>query len=156
MIKELGCEFVLIGHSERRQRGHETNASLRKKLDHAFEAALTPVYCIGETEAHRDAGRVFEILEEQTEIVRDEKRPFCVAYEPVWAIGTGRTPSKKDIHEAHAHIWKRLPKAQSVLYGGSVKPENAREILEIDSVTGLLVGGASLKASDFAKIVEAV
>lgn len=154
-LSELSCEFVLVGHSERRQRAKETPETLRKRLDQAFEAKLTPVYCIGETEAERDAGKVNDVLSKQLEIVAFEKRGFLLAYEPVWAIGTGRSASSKDIDEAHSFIWNKVPSSQSVLYGGSVKPENAEEILNIGSVTGLLVGGASLKVTDFSKIVDA-
>jgi triosephosphate isomerase len=153
-LKEQTCEFVLVGHSERRQRGGETNESLKKKLDRAFEAGLTPIYCIGETEAERNAGKVFDILDHQLQILSSEKRSFIIAYEPVWAIGTGRTPSLEDIDQAHGHIWKKVPQTTSVLYGGSAKPENAKDILKISSVTGLLVGGASLKAGDFSRIIE--
>lgn len=155
-LKELGCKVVLIGHSERRQRAKETLESLRKKLDRAKEAGLKPVFCIGETEAERLSGKTLDILRAQLGALEAYSGSILIAYEPVWAIGTGKIPTLNEVEEAHSFVWKLAPKAEGVLYGGSVKAENARELAAVSGVSGFLVGGASLKADIFEKIVESV
>ena len=164
MISSFGGRLVIVGHSERRTDHHEDDALVARKAA-AARADLDAVVCIGETEADRDAGRTLEVLTRQLAgSIPDEMPPghLVVAYEPVWAIGTGRTPTRDQIAEAHGHIRNHLLERFSVigsgvriLYGGSVKPENAREILSIANVDGALVGGASLKAADFMAIAAA-
>lgn len=155
-LREIGATHVLVGHSERRQRGHESPASLRAKLECAEEAGLGIVFCLGESESQRAQGRVQveEVLRTQTEILKGLEAPFWVAYEPIWAIGTGKVPTMADIEHAHVFLNKLVPTSLGVIYGGSVKPENASEILRVSGVSGLLVGGASLKPKDFQKILE--
>lgn len=152
-LKEVGASLVLIGHSERRVRGHETNESLRKKLERALEVALTPVFCIGETLEDREAEKVFSVLSSQLEATKGLEAQLILAYEPVWAIGTGKTPSLEQIEEVHAWLTEQVP-GVPVVYGGSVKPENAKEILRTRGVRGLLIGGASLKKESFETIVH--
>ena len=154
-LKEVGSAYCLIGHSERRQRGGETSVSLFRKLEQAFKAGLTPVYCIGETEAERTEGRMKAVLEEQMAITERLSDSYLIAYEPVWAIGTGKVATEKDILEAHLHN-RALLKGRPIpiLYGGSVNAANAEGILALNLVDGVLVGGASLKADDFQKIIE--
>ncbi|MEI9992153.1 MAG: triose-phosphate isomerase [Rhizomicrobium sp.] len=158
MLKDAGASAVIVGHSERRQYHGETDAAVAAKARAAWRAGLLAVICIGETEAERDAGRATDICKSQLAgSVPDGATPqnTAVAYEPVWAIGTGKTPTTPDIAQMHAHIRACLGKPLRILYGGSVKPSNAREILALDDVGGALVGGASLKAADFLTIVAA-
>ena len=164
MLADAGARAVLVGHSERRADHHETDETVRMKAEAARRAGLTAIICIGETEAERDSGETLSILDRQLAGSLPDGPPsdIVVAYEPVWAIGTGRTPSEAEILEAHAHIRKRLRErfgeeggAVRILYGGSMKPANAAAILKIAHVDGGLVGGASLKAGDFLAIVEA-
>ncbi len=164
MLADLGCTHVIVGHSERRQDHGEENEHVRAKAQAALAAGLTPIICIGETEAERDADATEVILSRQ---LAESVPPGCagseivVAYEPVWAIGTGRTATPEQVAHAHAHIRSRLadlvsrPEAVPLLYGGSVKPGNAAELLATANVDGALVGGASLKAEDFLAIVAA-
>lgn len=164
MLKEAGCDYVIVGHSERRQHHGETDARVRAKAAQAVAAGLVPVICVGETLAEREAGREEQVVATQ---VAGSVPPgvgegsFILAYEPVWAIGTGKTPTNEDIRAMHAHILTvsaretGLAQSQiSVLYGGSVKSGNAKEILAINGVAGVLVGGASLVAEEFCKIIE--
>jgi len=153
MLKELRSKYVLIGHSERRAR-YETEESLWKKLEQVFRVDLIPVFCIGETREEREAKKVFEVLGLQMKSLKEAKEKFLVAYEPVWAIGTGLTAARIDIQEAHKFIQQQLPRSLGVLYGGSVKPGNTKEILGISEVNGVLVGGASLSVESFKTIVE--
>lgn len=164
MLKDLGATYVIVGHSERRADHGETNAIVREKALSALKAGLTPIICIGESLEQRDAGQTMSVLKEQIlgsvpEALNGNQ--FVIAYEPVWAIGTGKTASINDIAAAHAHIGGVLASfvenadACRLLYGGSVKPSNAAEILGTEGVHGALVGGASLKASDFLAIVSA-
>jgi triosephosphate isomerase len=161
-IADCGCSGVLLGHSERRQYNGENEATLLPKLRAARAAGLLPMLCIGETLAQRDAGSTLEILRGQLSILA-EAGPglLAVAYEPVWAIGTGRVATTDQIAEVHAFIRKELVKllggtAQGVaiLYGGSVTPDNFAEILAVPDVAGGLVGGASLDAGKFLKLLE--
>jgi triosephosphate isomerase len=159
MIKDAGASAVIVGHSERRTLHKETDAEVRAKAQAAGRAGLTAIVCIGETRAERQAGQTLDILGRQL----DRSLPdgltaanVVIAYEPVWAIGTGLTPTPADVAEAHAFIRKRIVgrhgaagDAVRILYGGSVKPSNARELMAVANVDGALVGGASLKAEDF-------
>ncbi len=164
MLKDLGASHVIVGHSERRADHGETSAIVADKALAAHNAGLTPIICIGETEAERDAGRVLDVvLGQLRESVAKVSAPnFVIAYEPVWAIGTGRTPTSADVAEVHAAIHAALIAIDAagganvaILYGGSVKPSNAAELLAIANVNGALVGGASLKADDFLPIIYA-
>lgn len=164
MLKDAGAAYVILGHSERRGGHGETNHAVRHKALRAIKTRLIPIICVGETLVEREAGRAAEVVEQQLwESVPEEARGevFLVAYEPVWAIGTGKTPTAEDIKQMHRHIAKVLASkvglaagAIPVVYGGSVKAENARDILTIEGVSGVLVGGASLKAAEFCKIVK--
>jgi len=159
MLADLGAKAVIVGHSERRTLHKETDAEVRAKAEAAWRAGLTAIVCIGETRAEREAGHTLSVLGRQL----DGSLPdgvtaarLVVAYEPVWAIGTGLTPTTADVAQAHEFIRKRIVerhgaagKAVRVLYGGSVKPSNAKELMAVANVDGALVGGASLKAEDF-------
>jgi triosephosphate isomerase len=163
MLAACGASYCIVGHSERRADHHESDALVARKAQAAQRAGLTAIVCVGETEEERDAGRAEEVVASQIEgslpTELDHVR-LVVAYEPVWAIGTGRTPSAEDIAAMHGLIHRALTErfagsAIGVLYGGSVKPSNAQEILAVDGVDGALVGGASLKADDFMAIALA-
>ena len=160
MLADVGCRYVIVGHSERRGDHGETNALVRAKAEKAREAGLRPIVCVGETENERAAGRTLAVIERQVEesLPGEGVTPgLTIAYEPVWAIGTGRTATPEDVAEAHRHLRGLLssrlgPEAGAavrILYGGSVKPDNARDLLSVPDVGGALVGGASLKAEDF-------
>ena len=160
MLADLGCSHVIVGHSERRQDHAETDSLVCAKAEAAAGAGLTAIVCVGETADQRDAGRALAIIEEQLagSLPEPASGPHpVVAYEPVWAIGTGRTPSPDEIGEVHAHIRGRLAQAcgreaseaMRILYGGSLKPDNATVILAVPDVDGGLIGGASLKVDDF-------
>ena len=164
-LKDVGASHVILGHSERRTDHAETDAQVAAKAVAAHEAGLVAVICVGETEAQRDAGQTLDVISAQLA----GSVPDCataantvIAYEPVWAIGTGLTPTVEDITEAHRHIRTELKTLlgdeadkMRLLYGGSVKPGNATELLSIENVDGALVGGASLKAVDFLAIAAA-
>lgn len=166
MLADAGASHVILGHSERRTDHAETDAQVLAKAQAAQVAGLVAVVCIGETEAQRDAGETLDVIGRQlVGSVPEESTSatLVVAYEPVWAIGTGRTPTIAEIAEVHAFIRARLTarigmQAEGVrlLYGGSVKPSNAAEIFAVPHVDGALVGGASLKAADFGAIVAAL
>lgn len=165
MLREAGASLVIVGHSERRTDHHEKDAEICAKAEAAIAAGLIAIVCVGETEAQRDAGSAVAVVEAQL----DGSVPptgtgatLVIAYEPVWAIGTGRTPTSDDVAEMHAAIRARLGAIVGdeagrvrILYGGSVKPSNARELLHVANVDGALVGGASLTARDFVPIIEA-
>jgi len=165
MIADAGGTLVIVGHSERRTDHGETDALVRAKAEAAWRAGLLAILCIGETEAERRSGATMGVLQRQIAgSVPDgaTSANLVIAYEPVWAIGTGLTPSEDDIAAAHAHIRLRLADRigaeaalTRILYGGSVKPSNAAAILGLGDVDGALVGGASLKAADFLAIVAA-
>jgi len=162
MLADAGARWVIVGHSERRTDHAETDEQVRAKAAAGLRAGLTPIICVGETLAQRKAGETLDVLARQIAAsVPAGAATIVVAYEPVWAIGTGLTPTITEIDEAHRHLRARLagvvPDAQAVriLYGGSVKPSNAVEILGVADVDGALVGGASLKAADFLPIVTA-
>jgi triosephosphate isomerase len=153
MLKDCGCTYVLIGHSERRHGHHETDELLRLKIEAAQRAGLTPVFCIGETGEERRQNITFTVLERQLRSLAScNLNDLVIAYEPVWAIGTGLVATPEDIQRVHAHIRAFLGTPSPIVYGGSVKPDNAKGILKLPDVDGALVGGASLKASDFIRI----
>jgi triosephosphate isomerase len=164
MLKDAGATYVIVGHSERRTDHGETDALVQAKAKAGHQAGLGVIVCIGETEAERDAGRTLDVLARQIAGSVPEQAlagDTVIAYEPVWAIGTGRTPTSAEIAAAHVHIRERLAArigaqadAMRILYGGSVKASNAAEILRLDHVDGALVGGASLVAADFCAIVR--
>jgi triosephosphate isomerase len=166
MILEAGAKWVIVGHSERRQFFGDTDAAVKDKTAAAQAAGLRPIVCVGETLAEREAGKTLEVVFRQIDAVMDEllKNPgYCViAYEPVWAIGTGKVASDEQAQEVHAAIRGRLaarsaPLAQvtRVLYGGSVKPDNAKGLLSCADIDGALVGGAALKGDSFGAIIAA-
>ncbi|MDY8108659.1 triose-phosphate isomerase [Fulvimarina sp. 2208YS6-2-32] len=166
MLKDIGASYVIVGHSERRADHAETDAMVRAKVEAAWRAGLIAIVCIGESQGERDEGRTLDRLGEQLSgSLPDGARGdnLVVAYEPIWAIGTGRTPTVENVAEVHDFLRNRLKErfgeatgsAVKLLYGGSVKPDNAFELLHIDNVDGALVGGASLKAADFVAICEA-
>jgi len=167
MIKDLGCTHVIIGHSERRQLFGETDETVNKRLKAAFQHALTPIFCIGETLSEREGGQTLAVLEKQVKgglggIGKPEARTIVLAYEPVWAIGTGKTATTNQAQEAHAFIRKLLAglydqdtaDAIRIQYGGSVKPDNVKELMNMPDIDGALVGGASLKADSFIPIIR--
>lgn len=163
MLKDLSCSHVIVGHSERRQDHGEDNALVKAKAEAARSRGLVPIVCIGETERQRESGKTLAVLEEQlagslpSADSDGGRSDLVVAYEPVWAIGTGKTATVEDVEEAHTHIRGLLAHtygrtagaAVRLLYGGSVKPDNAGELMKVANVDGALVGGASLKADDF-------
>jgi triosephosphate isomerase len=164
MLKDAGATAVIVGHSERRTLHRETDGDVRAKALAAWRAVLTAIVCIGETRAEREAGRTLEVLGRQLDgSLPDGAGParLVVAYEPVWAIGTGLTPTVADVAQAHAFVRQRIAarhgaaaEAVRILYGGSVKPSNAQELMTVANVDGALVGGASLKADDFLGIAR--
>ncbi len=165
MLKEAGCTAVIVGHSERRADHGETDATVNRKATAVHRAGLTAIVCIGETLDERKAGKTLDIVSRQMNSSLPEgSNSFntVIAYEPVWAIGTGLAPTAAEVAEVHAHIRIRLANLMGengagvrLLYGGSVKPSNASELLTVANVNGALVGGASLKAADFIGIIKA-
>jgi triosephosphate isomerase len=165
MLKDAGAAYVIVGHSERRTDHGETDAVVRAKAAAARRAGLTAIVCVGETRAEREAGRTLDVVRGQLAGSLDDgltAADTVVAYEPVWAIGTGLTPTAADVAEVHADIRARLVDRFGVeghgiriLYGGSVKGSNAGELMAVANVDGALVGGASLKAADFLAILQA-
>ena len=166
MIREAGAEYVVIGHSERRTLFGETDATVNRKVIAALAAGLVPIACVGETLDQRERNETFDVLDRQVRqgldtVAADQIGKLVIAYEPVWAIGTGRTATAAQAAEAHAHIRRRLrqwlgPEAAAlcrVIYGGSVKPENTAELIAQPDVDGALVGGASLNVGSFLEIV---
>jgi triosephosphate isomerase len=165
MLADAGASAVIVGHSERRTYHHEDDAAVRRKAQAAWRAKLVAIVCVGETRGDRDAGRTLDVVGRQLDGSlpdRADATNLVVAYEPVWAIGTGLTPTPADVVEVHGFIRARLTarfgaagEGVRVLYGGSVKPANARELLTLANVDGALVGGASLKAGEFLGIAKA-
>lgn len=165
MLKDAGASHVIVGHSERRADHGETDAAVRAKAEAAYRAGLTAIVCVGETEAERDAGATLKVIRGQLKGSLPDgatAKTTVIAYEPVWAIGTGRTPTPDDVAKVHAAIRKALEARfgaegtkMRILYGGSVKPANAKELMAVPNVNGALVGGASLKAEDFWGIISA-
>jgi triosephosphate isomerase len=163
MLTDIGCSYVIIGHSERRIYFGETNEIVNKKIRAARRHGLEVIFCIGESLSEREAGMTFDVLKKQiTEGLRDiSSDGLIIAYEPVWAIGTGKTATPDQAQEAHesirktlSHLYGEPAKGLRILYGGSVTPENADVLMACPDVDGALVGGASLKADSFAGIVK--
>lgn len=167
MVNECGASITLVGHSERRQLFGETDAQVSEKVQKAFEAGLTPVLCVGETLEEREADQTLQVIERQLRTVCANLSPgqwekLVIAYEPVWAIGTGKTATPEQAQAVHAFVRAECAKMQAeaavivpLLYGGSVKASNAKELMSQADVDGVLVGGASLKAGEFAQILSA-
>ena len=166
MLLDVGCRFVILGHSERRQHFGESDGTVQRKVRAALAAGLTPIVCVGETLGERDAGQPLAVVSRQVQaalegVTGGDLPRLILAYEPVWAIGTGRTATPAQAQEVHAALRRLLGEhgggsATRILYGGSVKPENAVALLGEPDIDGALVGGASLVAEQFARIVEAV
>jgi triosephosphate isomerase len=167
MLRDVGCTHVIIGHSERRQYFAETDYTVAKKVAAAVAAGLVPVVCVGETLAQRESGATFDVIQRQiagglVELPQEHFSRLVVAYEPVWAIGTGRTATPEQAEEVHGRIRSLLADvlnpaaaaAARILYGGSVKPDNVDTLMACPNVDGALVGGASLKPNDFLRIVH--
>jgi triosephosphate isomerase len=167
MLVDAGCQYAIIGHSERRQYFGETDETVNKKLRAAIAAGLKPVVCVGETEAERESGQTFSVLDKQikfglNEYFVDDLSDLVIAYEPVWAIGTGKTATEEQAQEAHQYIRSLIQKLFSddlsgsmrILYGGSVKPANTSGLMAMADIDGALVGGASLDAESFSQIVH--
>ncbi|MDQ7782993.1 MAG: triose-phosphate isomerase [Desulfomonilaceae bacterium] len=167
MLKSAGCSFVIIGHSERRQYFGETNETVRRRIEAAVRWNLVPIFCLGETLEEREAGETFNVIRsELTEGLRgvrpDDPLRFVIAYEPVWAIGTGRTASPEQAQEVHAFLRREIggllgegfAERMRILYGGSVKASNAKALMACEDIDGGLVGGASLNAEDFLGIIR--
>lgn len=168
MLKEVGCSYVILGHSERRQFFGETDAGVNAKTRAVLKAGMLPIICVGETLEEREANKTLSVVETQVKgclsgFGAGEGAKFVIAYEPVWAIGTGKTATSRQAQDVHAHIrslltglWGAEAAGQvRIQYGGSVKADNAAELLSQPDIDGALVGGASLKAADFAAIVKA-
>lgn len=166
LLTDLGCRFVIVGHSERRHGFGETDADVNRKARAALAAGLTPIVCVGETLEERESGRADAIVRDQVlrslDGIGERLAAVVVAYEPVWAIGTGRTATPDQVQSAHSYIRKLVRDAAGeaaaagvrIQYGGSVKPENARELFALPDVDGGLIGGASLQADSFIQIVH--
>jgi triosephosphate isomerase (TIM) len=167
MLKEAGCEFVIVGHSERRQFFGETDETVNRRLRAALRQGLKPIFCVGESLKEREAGRTFAVIGAQIEgglmgLAEDELAGLVVAYEPVWAIGTGKTATPGQAEEVHRFIRENLERLYAgklageirIQYGGSVTPENVKALMAQENIDGALVGGASLKAEIFAKVVR--
>ncbi|MGO9569951.1 MAG: triose-phosphate isomerase [Desulfomonilaceae bacterium] len=167
MLRDLGCSHVIIGHSERRQYFGETDETVNRKIKAALRNDLIPLFCLGETLEEREDGKTFDVVTRQlTEGLADvslsDPMRFVVAYEPVWAIGTGRTATPEQAQEVHEFLRRKLAESFSdgfsdhvrILYGGSVKPDNARSLMKCADIDGGLVGGASLKTDDFLGIIK--
>lgn len=165
MLKDVGASAIIVGHSERRADHGETSADVKAKATAAHRAGLVAIICIGETQDERSAGMTLDVVSQQLKASLPSEITAAntvIAYEPVWAIGTGLTPTPADVEEVHGAIRRDLNKVAGdegakirILYGGSVKPDNAATLLAVENVNGALVGGASLKASDFLAIVRA-
>ena len=167
MLKSIGVEYVIIGHSERRQYFAETDETVNKKIKSAFKCGLKPIVCVGETLEEREAGKAEEIITSQTEkalegLTDEQVADTIIAYEPIWAIGTGKTATSEDANNAIKSIRNKISnmygqmvaKRVIIQYGGSVKASNAKELFTMSDIDGGLVGGASLKSEEFAKIVN--
>jgi len=168
MLVDVGCKYVILGHSERRRILGETNEAVCRKVHAAAAAGLIPIVCVGETLQEREAGKTFDIVREQVYgslagLKTEQAKTLVIAYEPVWAIGTGVNATPEQAEEVHADLRNALEARFGaslaaefrIQYGGSVKPSNAKELLAKENIDGALVGGASLKASDFVPIIEA-
>lgn len=167
MLKDIGCEYVILGHSERRTDHKETSALVAKKAEAAYNSGLKTIICVGETLEQRDQGKTIDICSKQVKTSLPKNATAAntiIAYEPVWAIGTGKTPTAKDVEDVHAAIRQvvaqkfgtKTANNMRILYGGSVKPSNSKEFLSLPDVDGALIGGASLKSEDFLAIAKSV
>ena len=167
MLKDAGCQYVIIGHSERRQYFGETNYSVNKKMKKVLESGLTPIVCVGEKLQEREDGKTLSIIEEQVRegmegLSTEEASGLVVAYEPVWAIGTGKTATPQQAEEVHDFIRKKIRELYGeevannlpILYGGSIKPQNIASLMECANIDGGLVGGASLELESFSQIIN--
>lgn len=167
MLASAGCRYVIIGHSERRQHFNETDETVNRRIQAALKGALIPVFCVGESEQARDSGQTFSVLDKQINnglknLFAKDLEKLVIAYEPVWAIGTGKTASSRQAQEVHEFLRSLLSKSLGrepadsirILYGGSVKPDNIAELMGMPDVDGALVGGASLNADTFSAIVN--
>jgi triosephosphate isomerase len=167
MLKDVGCSYAIIGHSERRQFYGETNETVNQKTQAALGANLRAIVCVGETLAERESGKLFEVVERQVRegldgLTTSDMERIIIAYEPVWAIGTGKTASPQQAQEMHGFIRQKIAETHGevvakevrILYGGSVKPDNIAVLMSENDIDGALVGGASLDAESFAKIVN--
>ena len=167
MLKDIGCEYVIIGHSERRQFFGETNETVNKKVKAVLKEGLKPIVCVGEKLEERKSGKTFDVIKDHVTnsmagLSKEDMLKTVIAYEPVWAIGTGVNATREQAQEAHQYIRKLLKgifgeetaKAVRIQYGGSVKPDNIKELILQEDVDGALVGGASLKADSFSQIVK--
>lgn len=167
MLREIGCQYVIIGHSERRQFFGETEETVNRKIKAAFHQNLKPILCVGETSKEREGGQTFTVIERQLQgalkgILNKEMDNIVIAYEPVWAIGTGKTATPEQADEVHRYIREKIEKLYSreiameirIQYGGSVTPENIKGLMGQENIDGALVGGASLKSETFSKIVK--
>jgi triosephosphate isomerase len=167
MLKEVGCSHVILGHSERRQYFGETDAGVAKKTKVALDTGLLPISCVGETLQEREGDKTTDVVGRQVDAIlkaisADEAAKTVIAYEPVWAIGTGKVATPEQAQEVHAFIRQRITAVHGqeaadvlrVLYGGSVKPDNVKGLMALPDVDGALVGGASLKADSFLKLVR--
>lgn len=167
MLRDFGCRYAIVGHSERRANHGETNERVAEKVKRALANGVIPIVCVGETLAERDAGQTATVVSQQLDAVLavvepDDISGFVIAYEPVWAIGTGKTATPQMVQEVHALLRARLaiknPATAGrahILYGGSIRPDNAEDLLQMPDIDGGLIGGASLNASDFLAIVDA-
>ncbi len=167
MLKDVGCDYVILGHSERRQLFGETNEAVQKKLTAAFSHGIQPILCVGEVLEEREGGKTFEVVGTQLDLAlqrlsADHAGQLAVAYEPVWAIGTGKTATPKQAQEVHAFIrrqctfrWDKTVAGRiRIMYGGSVKPDNVDALMAQSDIDGMLVGGASLEVGSFKRIVQ--
>jgi triosephosphate isomerase len=167
MLVSAGCQYVILGHSERRQYFNETDDQINKKIHAAIESGLKPVFCVGETENERNLNKTFSVLDNQIEIGLkgldiDQSKKVIIAYEPVWAIGTGKSATDDQAQEVHAYLRKcmvnmfndEIASTMRILYGGSVKPNNIKGIMAMPDIDGALVGGASLDADQFSSIIK--
>lgn len=167
MIRSAGCRYVIIGHSERRQYFGETDTSVNRRIHAALTSQLAPVVCVGESEAEREAGNTFSVLDKQMRnglerLTAEQMASIVIAYEPVWAIGTGKTATPEQAQEVHAYIRdflktryeSRTAESTRIIYGGSVKPNNISELMALPDIDGALVGGASLDPPTFNEIIK--
>lgn len=152
-LKEAGCSYVIVGHSERRQYHSETDELIKAKAETALSVGLKPIICVGENLTEREESMALKVLEKQIADCLPESPNFIIAYEPIWAIGTGKAASLQDIQEVHDFLRSLVGSGIPLLYGGSVTAENYKDILSTSNVDGVLVGGASLKKEDFGRML---
>jgi triosephosphate isomerase len=166
MLQEFGCQYVIVGHSERRQFHQEGDGLVARKAKACLQASITPIICVGETEAEHDDGKTLSVVRRQLQAVLDllqgQIGSCIIAYEPVWAIGTGKVPTPAQAQDVHRELRLQLAKFDdaaaskvAILYGGSLKPDNAKDLLAMPDIDGGLVGGASLNAKDFLALCQA-